>query len=258
MTKAVKEHITNFADLAEDERLDSLPRDGLFIIQSAKHFAYCTDSLLLADFVRLRNRAGQRLLDLCSGNGVIPLCLAKRYPAEILGVEVQEKAVSMAQRSFAINDLSERLVMHQMNLKDAPQAFGHDQFDAITCNPPYFTLADHPIAHHDLGQARARHEIDMTLSDIFLVSRILLKTRGKLFMVHRPERLQELMRLSAAYHFGLERLRFVYPKLDANSNMVLLEWIKGGGQKGSKILPPLVIYEGNQTWTAEARQIFHG
>lgn len=230
--------------LEAGERVDTLPSSHpLKIIQSKNYLAYSTDALFLAKFAHLRGLAKETVVDLCTGNGVLPLCLADRYPAEIWGVEIQAPLCDMARRSVALNGFEERIHILEASITEAPEKLGHDMCDIITCNPPYFKVFPASLKNPKPAKAQARHELSMTLTDVFRVSRVLLKNRGQLFMVHRPDRLQELMVAGEAFGFGLQRLRFIHPKPGTLANMVLLAWRKNGGQHGLKVEAPAIMYD---------------
>jgi tRNA1(Val) A37 N6-methylase TrmN6 len=242
--------------LKEDERLDFLLAEDMRIIQSPNVFAFSLDAVLLARFVYVPIQKGS-LVDLCSGNGVVPLLLSKRTKGTIVGVEIQEKLYDMAVRSIEYNHLEHQIQMVHGDLKDAPRVLGYEKHDVVTCNPPYFSTP--PSGEMNLNEhfAIARHEIMCTLDDCVKASSELLKQGGKAAFVHRPERLLDLVTAMRKYRLEPKRLQFVYPKPGKDANTILLEAIKDG-KPGLKILPPLTVYHENNEYTEEVRKILYG
>ncbi|NNU91105.1 tRNA1(Val) (adenine(37)-N6)-methyltransferase [Anoxybacillus sp. CHMUD] len=242
--------------LREDERLDYLLAEDMRIIQSPSVFAFSLDAVLLANFVYVPIQKGN-LVDLCTGNGVIPLLLSKRTKGKIIGVEIQEKIYDMAKRSVQYNGLEGQIEMIHGDIKDMPACLGHSKFDVVTCNPPYFPTPNQEEINKNEHFAIARHEIYCTLEDVIRVSSQLLKQGGKAAFVHRPERLLDIVTLMRQYRLEPKRLRFIYPKEGKEANTILIEGIKDGN-KGLKILPPLIVYEQNGEYTSELKYILYG
>lgn len=238
------------------ERIDQLYNGAVKIIQSDDVFSFSLDAVLLADFTRLGPR--YQVVDLCAGNGAVGLFLSRKTKGPITLVEIQQKLAEMAQRSVVLNHLSDQVQVANIDLKEAPQILGSDQADAVTCNPPYF--ADHELSMKNPNPyyAMARHEISTSLNEVLAVSAKLLKTNGHFFMVHRPERLDEIMVKLQANRLAPKRLRFVYPKADREANMVLIEAIKDGRPNGVRIQPPLTVYREDNTYTDAVSQILYG
>lgn len=243
-------------DLLDDERLDYLLAEKLRIIQSPSVFAFSLDAVLLARFAYVPVQKG-KIIDLCSGNGVIPLLLSTRTKAEMIGVEIQERLYSMAKRSVAYNGLESRIEMLHGDLKDAPATLGHSKYDVVTCNPPYFPTPQKEERNQNEHLAIARHEIYCTLEDVVRVSSQLLKQGGKAAFVHRPGRLLDIITLMRQYRLEPKRLQFVYPKLGKEANTILIEGIKDG-KPDLKILPPQIVYNENNEYTKELRTILYG
>lgn len=239
-----------------DERLDYLLAENLRIIQSPSVFAFSLDAVLLARFAYLPIQKGN-IIDLCTGNGVVPLLISNKTKAQITGVEIQERLYNMAVRSIECNGLEDRLHMIHGDLKDMPDELGRGTFDALTCNPPYFLTPDENIRNNNEHLAIARHEIYCTLDDVVRVSSQLLRQGGKAAFVHRPDRLMDILTLMRQYRLEPKRIRFVYPKAGKEANTILVEGLKQGAP-GLKVLPPLFVYNEEGEYTEEVREILYG
>ncbi|WP_050613555.1 tRNA1(Val) (adenine(37)-N6)-methyltransferase [Bacillus testis] len=242
--------------LQGDERLDYLLAEDLRIIQSPSVFSFSLDAILLGRFVSVPIVKG-KLVDLCSGNGVIPLLLSTRTRGEIIGVEIQERLYDMAVRSIGYNKLEEQLTMIHGDLKEIVKEIGHSKYDVVTCNPPYFPTPkadEHNKNHH---YAIARHEIMCNLEDVVKASSQLLKQGGKAAFVHRPGRLMDILTLMRQYRLEPKRLQFVYPSERKEANTILIEGIKDGSPD-LKILPPFIVYGKDREYSEEARKILYG
>lgn len=242
--------------LIGDERLDYLLDSGLRIIQSPSVFSFSLDAVLLANFTYLPIQKGN-IIDLCTGNGAIPLMLSQRTKGKIIGVEIQERLHDMAIRSVAINQLEERIQIIHGDIKDMPEQLGYGKFDVVTCNPPYFPVKDKNIMNEREAFAIARHEIYCTLEDVVRVSSKLVRPGGKVSFVHRPGRLIEILEQMKKYRLEPKRLRFVYPKWGKEANTILIEGIKDG-KPDLKILQPLIVYKDNGEYTEEVNEILYG
>ncbi len=243
-------------NLNKDERLDYLLAENLRIIQSPSVFAFSLDAVLLAKFVYVPIQKGN-LLDLCSGNGVIPLFLSTRTKGKITGVEIQERLVDMARRSIEYNRLEARLDMIHGDIKDIPSRLGYGQYDVVTCNPPYFLTPSKEEVNPNEHLAIARHEILCTLEDAVRVSSQLVRQGGKVAFVHRPGRLIDLIALMRLYRLEPKRIQFVYPKTDKEANILLVEAVKDG-RPDLKLLPPLIVYNDQNEYTPEISEILYG
>ena len=242
--------------LKGDERLDYLLAEELRIIQSPSVFSFSLDAVLLARFASIPISKG-KIVDLCSGNGVIPLLLSKRTRASILGVEIQERLYDMAVRSIDYNKLSDQLSMYHGDLKGIAKEIGHSKYDAVTCNPPYFPTPKAEEQNKNEHFAIARHEIHCTLEDVISNSSQLLKQGGKAAFVHRPGRLMDIMWLMRKYRLEPKRLQFVYPMAGKEANTILIEGIKDGSPD-LKTSPPFIVYDKNNEYTKEARELLYG
>ena len=242
--------------LKGDERLDYLLAEELRIIQSPSVFSFSLDAVLLARFVSVPIVKGQ-IVDLCSGNGVIPLLLSTRTNAAITGIEIQERLYDMAIRSIEYNDLSSRLHIIHGDIKDIAQQIGFSKYDAVTCNPPYFPTPKADERNKNEHYAIARHEIMCNLEDVIRTSSQLLKQGGKAAFVHRPGRLVDILTLMRKYRIEPKRLQFVHPMQGKEANIILIEGIKDGSPD-LKTLPPFYVYDSNNEYTEEAKVLLYG
>jgi tRNA1(Val) A37 N6-methylase TrmN6 len=246
-------HVIN---LKGDERLDYLLAEDLRIIQSPSVFSFSLDAVLLAKFAYVPIQKGN-IIDLCSGNGVIPLFLSTRTKGKIIGVEIQERLYDMAVRSIQYNGLENRIQMVHGDIKEMPKQLGYGRFEVVTCNPPYFKTPPEGEINPNEHLAIARHEILCTLEDVIKVSSDLVKQGGKVALVHRPGRLMDIVTLMRQYRLEPKRIQFIYPKQGKEANTLLIEAIKDGSPD-LKILPPLVVYHDNNEYTKEIRAILYG
>ncbi|EGQ4045243.1 tRNA1(Val) (adenine(37)-N6)-methyltransferase [Staphylococcus pseudintermedius] len=240
--------------LQPGERLDYLIREDLRIIQNDAVFSFSTDALLLGHFTEVRKR--DRILDMCAGNGVIPLLLSDKGNNVITGVEIQPQLVNMAVRSVQYNHLEDRITMVEMDINALIQAYSPAQFDLITCNPPYFKTNQtnqHQLEAHKI----ARHEIYCTLDDCLRVSNHLLKEGGRVVMVHRAERMLDLFESMRHYRIEPKRLHMIFSKPGKAAQTIVVEGRKGGRQ-GLDIAPPFYIYDEQGDYTPEMKEIYYG
>ena len=236
------------------ERIDDLLTNNLKIIQSREVFSFSMDAVLLARFASIPPQG--RIMDLCTGNGVVPLLMSTRTRAAIEGVEIQERLASMARRSVALNQLEERITIREQDLKEMPLAGEHGSYDAVTVNPPYAQMTGSDIKLN-IHQAMARHEIGCTLEDVIRTASQLLRTGGKLAMVHRPHRLVDILSLMRTYGVEPKRVRYVHPRAHMEANMVLVEGLRAGKPE-LRVLPPLIVYNENNEYVPEIMDIYYG
>lgn len=228
------------AILKPEERLDDLQVNGYEIIQHPGKFCFGMDAVLLANFARVKK--GERVLDLGTGTGIIPILLtAKTEGQEFVGLEIQEESADMATRSVQYNHLEDKVKIVNGDIKEAADIFGPVSFDVITTNPPYM-IGKHGIANVSDAKAIARHEVCCTLDDILRESAKVLKPGGKFYMVHRPFRLAEIMSKMIAAGIEPKRMRMVHPYIDKEPNMVLIEGSRGGNSRMT-VERPLVVYK---------------
>ena len=232
------------SELRPGERLDDLQIGGLELIQDPKKFCFGVDAVFLSDFVRIR--PGENVLDLGTGNGIIPVLLsAKTEARHITGLEIQADMAEMARRSVAHNHLEDRIDIVTGDIKEAAELFKPAFFDVITTNPPYM-LADHGMRNPDDAKAIARHEVLCSLDDILRESMRLMQDKSRFYMIHRPFRLTEIMIKMHQYKIEPKRIRFVHPYIDKEPAMVLIEGVRGAKPRVT-VEPPLIIYDRNGT-----------
>lgn len=242
--------------LLENERIDQFIAGDIQIIQSPEVFSFSLDAVLLAHFARIPKRG--KIVDLCAGNGAVGLFISSRTSATITGVEIQARLADMAQRSIQLNQLETQLNILNIDLKETTQYIDKDSVDAIVCNPPYFKELPTNTKNPNPHLAIARHEINATLEDVIAVSAGLLKMNGKLTMVHRPERLVEILQLMQQYGIEPKRMRLVYPKHGKEANTLLIEGIRHGKPGGLVILPPLYVYDDTNHYLPEVQEMLYG
>lgn len=243
--------------LHKNERLDYLlAEENMKIIQSPQVFAFSLDAVLLANFTYVPIKKGN-ILDLCTGNGVIPLLLSRRSEANITGVEIQDRLYDMAVRNVQLNQLEDQLSMINGDLNDMPKILGPNKYDLVTCNPPYFKTSKKEERNYNDYLTIARHEVYCSLEEVVQACSKLVRPGGKVAMVHRPGRLVELIHLFQKYNVEPKRIRFVYPKKDKEANILLIEGIRDG-KKDIKILPPLYTHDENNNYTEELKGILYG
>ncbi|MEG2381309.1 MAG: tRNA1(Val) (adenine(37)-N6)-methyltransferase [Oscillospiraceae bacterium] len=241
--------------LKKEEKIDDLQLRGLKIIQNPTQFCFGIDAVLLSDYSLTSIKKGANVLDLCSGNGIIPLLLSAKSEAKnITGMEIQADIANMAKRSIEMNELSHKIDFICDNLNNAFTHFGRSSFNNITCNPPYKELGG-GIINLENSLTIARHEVKCTLEDIIRVSSELLEPGGKLCMVHRPERLIDIICIMRAYKIEPKRLRFVHPYYNKTANLILLEGTRHGKPK-LFLDPPLYVYEKSGIYTKEINEIY--
>lgn len=240
-------------DLKPGERLDDLQRNGYRIIQDPDKFCFGMDAVLLSGFASAPD--GGRVLDLGTGTGIIPILMAAKTGAkELVGLEIQPESAEMANRSVILNDLEEKVKIVEGDIKEAGELFEAASFDVVTSNPPYM-IGGHGLQNPDGPKAIARHEVLCDLEDVVKAASRCLKPGGKFYMVHRPFRLAEIMVVMNRYKLEPKRMRLVYPFIDKEPSMVLIEGARGGKSRIT-VEPPLIIYESQHKYTKEIYDIY--
>lgn len=240
-------------NLKENERLDSLQRNGYQIIQNSEKFCFGMDAVLLSGFAKAKE--GDRVLDMGTGTGIIPILMeAKTMAAELIGLEIQPESADMARRSVALNGLQQKIQIVEGDIKEAANIFGAASFDVVTCNPPYM-IGRHGIQNPDAPKAIARHEILCTLEDVISQATKLLKPGGHFYMVHRPFRLAEIISLMVQYRLEPKRMQLVYPYVDKEPNMVLIEGVRGGRSRMT-VEKPLIVYKEPGVYMPEIYEVY--
>ncbi len=238
--------------IRNDECLDDL-QNGLFIIQKQNGFKFGIDAVLLSDFAK--GTRSKNTLDLCTGTGIVPLLLSvKTDTPRICGLEIQSEIAQMAKRSVEYNKIGKRVEIVEGDLKNAVEIYGRCSFDKITCNPPYMKKGT-AVRNEIDTKSISRHEVMCTLDDIMRVSRELLVSKGRFFMIHRPSRLADILCAMRKYRVEPKRIRFIHPEVNKAPNLVLVEGMKDGGEE-LKFLPPLYVYNEDGTYTEEIDIIY--
>ena len=240
-------------ELKENERIDELQRNGYQIIQNKNKFCFGMDAVLLSTFSNVKR--GEKVLDLGTGTGIIPILLeAKTEAIHISGLEIQEDSADMARRSILLNQLQEKIEIVTGDIKEASHLFGNSSFDVITCNPPYM-IGNHGLKNEDLAKTIARHELLCNFEDIARESSKVLSPGGRIYLVHRPFRLAEIISTLIRFQLEPKRMRLVYPYIDKEPNMVLIEAKKGGNSRLT-IEKPLIVYQKKNSYTEEIIQLY--
>lgn len=244
--------------LQGDERMDQLLSHNLSIIQSPSVFSFSLDAVLLADFAQPAKHDRAKIVDLCAGNGVVGLLLSQKTSSSIIGIELQERLVDMANRTIQFNALENQVSIVHGNLSDASKWIQKDTVDTLTCNPPYFAVGEKSIKNPNSHLAIARHELHTNLDEVMKVSSSLLKMNGKAYFVHRPDRLIEILETMKKYQIAPKKMRFVYPKEGKEANTLLIEGIKDGKDAGFRVLPPLFVYSETNNYLPEVSEMLYG
>lgn len=224
------------------------------IYQNTDWFSFSLDSVLLANFVTLNSKINT-IIDLGCGNAPIPLILSTKTDAKIIGVEIQKDCFELAKKSVIYNNLTDKIELLNMDMKKLCDIYDINSIDVITCNPPYFKYLESSNLNDDEHKIIARHEKYITLEDIVIISKYLLKTNGVLAMVHRTERVIEIIKLLENNDFAVKKMQFVYPKVGKESNMVLIEARKSA-RDGLKLLPPLYVHNDDGSYTKHVKEMF--
>lgn len=239
--------------ILEDERIDDLQCKGYRLIQKPKGFCFGVDAVLLSDFVKVKK--GQKVLDLCTGSGVIPILLAaKTQGSNFAGLELQEEYADMADRSIKLNRLEDKVNIICGDVKDVKKLFAPASFQVVTVNPPYMT-EHHGLTNLYEPKTIARHEVALSLEDVIAAADYILPENGNFFMIHKPFRLAEIFQVMKEHHIEPKRMRLVHPYIDKEPTMVLIEGLKGGKERIT-VEPPLVIYKETNVYSDEIYQIY--
>ena len=223
------------------------------IVQNKNYFNFSLESILLPNFVEITPNT-KNILDLCTGNAPIPLVFSTMTKAKIYGVELQKEVFDLAKESIKLNNINNIELIND-NANNIINKFETDTFDIITCNPPYFEYTNNSRINDNEIKSIARHEIYLKLEDIFKISKKLLKNGGAVCIVHRTNRFLEIVDIMKKYNIEPKRVRFIYPKLNSESNLVLIEGRKNG-KKGIKLLPPLFVHNNDGSYTEEVLKMF--
>ncbi len=240
-------------ELKEGERVDDLHRNGFQIIQNGKLFCFGMDAVLLSGFAKVKEQG--TALDLGTGTGIIPILLAaKTQGHHFTGLEISPTSADMAARSVLLNDLQEKVEIVRGDIKEAGELFAPASFDTVTSNPPYM-IGQHGLVNPDLEKAAARHEILCTLEDVVRAAAKLVRPGGSFFLVHRPFRLAEIICTMVKYGLEPKRMQLVYPYVDREPNMVLIEAVRGGKPRMT-VEKPLIVYREPGVYMPEITEIY--
>ncbi|WP_367341776.1 tRNA1(Val) (adenine(37)-N6)-methyltransferase [Limosilactobacillus sp.] len=245
-------------ELRADERIDQLASQGIQIIQSNEVFAFSLDAVLLADFVRPNHRHKLQTVDLCAGNGAIGLFLHNKLGGKFTEVEIQPRLADMAKRSVELNGLSDRYRVINDDLANVYSSLPKDSIDVVVCNPPYFANRSTSVKNPNQYLAIARHEIKTNLETVLDRMSGLLKMNGHGYLVHRPDRLTEILAKLIKHRLVPKRIRFIYPKPGQEANMVLIDSKKDGKPAGLKVLEPLIVGTSDGDYTDEVKAMLNG
>jgi len=234
---------------------DLLNYKDLKIVQNPKWFSFSLDSVLLANFVKVNNK--MKIIDFCCGNAPIPLFLSTKTKSKIVGVELQKEVFDLAKKSVTLNKLDDQIEIINMDVNNISNIYETDTFDLITCNPPYFKVEKESNINIDNVKAVARHELNLTLNNIFKCAKKLLKNNGKIVMVHRTDRLIDIILEMKNNNIEPKRIKFVYPFEDSKSNMVLIEGAKNG-KTGLEIEKSIIVHNRDGSYRDEILNIFNG
>ncbi len=214
--------------------------DGMTIYQNNDNFKFSLDSILLAEFVDLKKDT-KNIVDFCTGNAPVPLILSTKSESVITGFEIQKSIYDLAIDSVKENKLESRIKIINDNFNNVKDYIEAESVDAVTCNPPYFKYDEGSIINEDDNLAIARHEITMNLEDIMLNARYVLKNKASLYIVHRPDRLEEIINCLSKNNFAIKKLQFIYSNMSKEAIMVLIKATKNGKAGSLKIMPPVNI-----------------
>lgn len=240
--------------LKENERIDDLEYKGLKIIQNKKGFCFGIDSVLLSDFAK-EIKKDSRVLDLGTGTGIISILLCgKTNLKEIIGVEIQEEVFEMAKRSSELNNLENKFKVINEDIKNLSKNFPANSFDAIVTNPPY-KKENTGLTSEDKTNLISRHEVMCNIEDIAKQASFLLKSNSSIYMVHRPDRLADILETLRKYKLEPKNIRLIYPKINKEPNLVLIKATKCG-KPFLKMEKPLIVYNDDGTYTDEILKIY--
>ena len=228
--------------------------DNMYIIQDTDMFNFSLDSVLLPNFVTI-NKKTKKILDIGSGNAPIPLILSTLTDAQIMAVEIQKDVYELGKESIKINKLENRIDFINADINELYKEIDTETFDVITCNPPYFKVNESSNLNDSEYKTIARHEIKLDLEKLFKIAKKLLKNKGNIAIVHRPERLSDIVSEMKKKNIEPKRIQFVYPSINSEANILLIEGTKNGNP-GVKILPPLISHKQNGEYTEQVKQFF--
>lgn len=242
-------------ELNINERIDDLEFEGLKIIQNSKWFCFGIDSVLLSDFAKnIKNNS--TIVDIGTGTGIISILLSKKCNlSKIYGVEIQNEVADMAKRSVLLNKLEDKIEIINDNIKNINNYLLNNTIDAIVTNPPYKKISTGKTNLEE-NKLISRHEIECNLEEILKISSKLLKPKGEFYMVHRTERLGEIIYKLKQNKLEPKQIRLIHSNIEKESKMVLIRAVKGGNEF-VKVDKPLVIYDKDGNYTQEILKIYN-
>ncbi|AUF83904.1 tRNA1(Val) (adenine(37)-N6)-methyltransferase [Mesoplasma syrphidae] len=227
---------------------------NLQLYQDSEMFNFTLDSILVARFANLSNKR-TKIADFGTNNAVIPLVLSKYTKASIIGVEIQSKAIQLAQENVVLNNLESQITIVCDDIKNFAKE-NHDSLDLIICNPPFFKMEGKPkLREVSEAVANARHETLITLDEIVESAALALKNGGLFTLVHRADRAGEIITTFSKYKIVPKRIKFVHSKIDQSAKTVLIDGVLNGNL-GTEILPPLIAHNDDETYTNELLSLF--
>ena len=226
----------------------------LYIVQDTEMFNFSLDSVLLANFVPVSKNTNN-ILDIGCGNAPIPIILSTKTNAKIIGIEIQNEVFDLALESVNINSLQSQIHLINADINDEYKKFKSGSFDLITCNPPFFKYDENSNINESKYKTIARHEIKLNISQLMQIAKYLLKNGGIIDIVHRPERITDVIIEMKKNGIEPKRIQFVYPHIGSNANIMLIEGIKNG-RPGAKLLKPLVSHEQDGGYTKDIKVFF--
>ncbi len=242
-------------NLLENERIDDLEYKGLKIIQNKNGFCFGIDSVLLSDFAK-NIKKNAKVVDIGTGTGIISILLSKKANlSKIYGIEIQDEVADMAKRSVYLNNLNDKIEIINTNIKDIFNILNPNEFDVIVTNPPYMKMNTGAI-NEEKKKLISRHEVECTLEDIIRISYKLLKSNGEFYMVHRAERIVDILFYLRQYKIEPKILRFIQPNLNKEPNLVLIKAVKNAGYQ-LNIKKPLIVYDEEGNYTDEILEIYN-
>ena len=237
-----------------DERIDDLEFNDLKIIQNKKNFCFGIDSVLISNFCT-KIKSASNAVDIGSGTGIIPILFASKAKIDhIYGIEIQSEIAEMSKRSIELNNLENKIEILNINVKDALKYINPNSIDCVVTNPPYMKNGT-GAKNEDRGKVIARHEVEITLSEILEISYKLLKDRGEFFMIHRVDRLVDVLYEMRSKRLEPKEIQFIHSYVNNSPNLFMVRAIKNGGNQ-LKVLDPLVVYKSNGEYTDEILKIY--
>ncbi len=227
---------------------------NLKVYQDTEMFNFSLDSVLLPNFVTL-NKKINNILDIGCGNLPVSLILSTKTSAYITAVEIQEDVYELALKNLKLNNLENKIKLLNDDIRELYKKIETESFDVVVCNPPFFKVIESSHLNKNDYKTLARHEITLNLDDIFKISKKILKNNGTVAIVHRPERLIEIIDTMKKYNIEPKKIQFVYPKKDKDANILLVEGTKNG-KSGVKILPPLFVHNNDGSYTDDVKKYF--